>query len=151
MTGRKRRDGGKLVYKVFIAHAAQDAPLALRIRERIEEVGAEAWLDSAESDFGAGFLETVHGRLRQSDEVLVIASKRSVRNFWMSGEIGAAIALGKRIVPVMESVEPSDLPAALRSLEAVDVSHLDRYLAQLVYRIRADKGKRAGEKSRRGA
>jgi len=49
----------------------------------------------------------------------------------------------------MDSVEPGDLPVALRSLEGIDVSNLDRYLAQLISRIRAHKGKRAGEKSPR--
>ena len=137
------------MYKVFIAHTAQDAPLALRIRQRIEEVGAEAWLDSPEPDFGAGFLETVHGPLGKSDEVLVIASKKSVQNFWMSGEVGAAIALGKKIIPVMESIELSDLPVALRSVEGVDAGNLDRYLAQLISRIKAHKGKQAEEKAPR--
>jgi len=125
------------VYKVFISHAPKDAPLARKIKDRIEEVGAEAWLDSVEPDFGAGFVQTIHDRLRKSDEVLVVATGQSVRNFWVNGEVGAAVALGKKIVPVMDHVELSDLPPVLHSADGVDVSNLDRYLAQLISRIKA--------------
>jgi TIR domain len=133
------------MYKVFISYVREDAQLARKIAERLREVGAEGWLDSAGLNFGAQFMENIRDRLSKSDEVLVIASERSVQNASVSGEVGAALALGKKVVPIMDRVESKDLPPVLRSFQSVDVSNLDRYLANLALRIKAQDKKPPAE------
>ncbi len=127
-----------MAYKIFISYVARDLPLARMIAKMLEKVGAEAWLDRSAVKPGANFSQEIQDALRRSDEVIAILSEHSVQSPWINIKIGAALALGKRITPIMDRIKPEDLPPVLRSIQGVDLGRVDRYLKQLASRTKSE-------------
>jgi len=78
----------------------------------------------------------IDGALRDSDEVITLVTSNSLSSPWVSFEVGAALGLGKRVVPMVEDLNPSQLPPALLPLQSVDARDLFRYLAELSKRVK---------------
>lgn len=129
-----------MAYKIFISYAASDSHLARRIARQIEKVGAEAWLDSFAVKEGPDFKVKIQDQLRRSDEVIAILSEHSAQSQWINFEIGAALALGKRVTPIMDRIKAEDLPPVLRSIHGVDIGSVDRYLEELSRRTKSESG-----------
>jgi TIR domain-containing protein len=117
-------------YRVFISFARKDKKVADSVAHQVRDAGAE--VVAAESVVeGAEIKLRIGDAMRQSDEIIMIVSKDSAQSAWLNYEIGAAVALGKRITPILVRVEPSELPPVLRSVEGVKLENVNRYVKQL--------------------
>jgi TIR domain len=101
-------------YLVFVSHASQDAWIARRMAEMIERKGRRhgvtAFLDSRDLASGDRFSDLLRDKLREAVELVVLVSSASIGRDWVRHEIGAAWGLGKRIVGVLDKLDPADVP-----------------------------------------
>jgi hypothetical protein len=106
--------------KVFISYSSQDRDWARAFAESLKEFGADVWFDQWMLLPGQAWPATLEKGLRESDVFAVVVNPAvSFRpNFLF--EVGAAVGLGKRVVPILPSeVESSDLPYLLRVRQGI--------------------------------
>jgi hypothetical protein len=127
---KRTRPKYKSDYKVFISHSSKDLFPARQISKEIKEVGAETWLDDKNMEAGGILTDQVLNGLRSSNEAVVLLSVDSVRSQWVNAEIGAILALDKRVTPLLINVKP-DASSLLKDRLAIHVNELDRYLDEL--------------------
>jgi TIR domain len=122
-----------MAYNVFISHSFHDRVLAARIADFVRSSGAHVidWALEPEDEIAPNIAD----RLRQSNEVILLVTKHSAKNPWLHWEIGQAAGLEKQITPVIEGIDPSDLPPSLNSLQAVSASGIEQLRAGLNERI----------------
>jgi hypothetical protein len=63
-------------------------------------------------------------------------TKNSIERPWVLIEIGAAWALEKRIVAIIDKVTPQEMPDIIAPYKAIDLNDLDDYLEQLIGRAK---------------
>lgn len=75
------------------------------------------WIDQADIQFGADWVNKLHKGLGESDLLVVLIGRGEVSPAqWF--EIGAALNQGKRIVAVLDRrVDPSEVPVKLRETQ----------------------------------
>lgn len=111
---------------VFISYAHEDAELAQRLRLALTDRGREVWLDRSmdpetgivpASDWNASALDGID----RSDAFVFVLSPWSLGSAPCQGELGHAISVNKRLLPVCVG-DPStdaDVPESLRPLSWV--------------------------------
>ena len=112
-----------MTYNVFISHSFRDRDLAARVADFVRSSGAQVvdWSLEAEGEITPEIPE----RVRQSNEIIVLVTRHSATNPWLHWEIGLAAGLQKRITPVMEGIDPSEVPPPLNNLHAVNASSIE--------------------------
>ena len=93
-----------MAYKVFISHSARPEEWAFinQVLGRVSPLGVQCYM--AEHDLQAGVVlnDKLRDRIRQSDCVLALITKNSVKSDWVKWEVGAASGFGKLVIPVVE-------------------------------------------------
>jgi hypothetical protein len=97
--------------RVFISYARGDQSVAARLLSEVQHVSFEGWMDTADLAGGEAFSASIRDALRRSSAVVVLISPRSLDSKWVQFEIGAAEALGKRIIPVI--IEGKDIESSI--------------------------------------
>jgi len=110
------------MYNVFISYAHSDSDEAQRLVESLRAQNVTGFLDRADIVAGDVISSDVRSALKQSTAVIVLLSPRALHSQWVQFEIGAAEALGKKIVPVIVSGEhlEEQLPDILRDRMWID-------------------------------
>jgi TIR domain len=127
-------------YLVFVSHASQDEWIARRMAEVIERKGrhhrVKAFLDARDLESGDRFSDALRDKLREAEELVVLVSSASVGRDWVRHEIGAAWVLGKRIVGVLDKLEPADVPDGIGQTKVYSINEFDRIAAEIASRAR---------------
>jgi hypothetical protein len=125
---------------VFVSHASQDEWIARRMAEVIERKGrhyrVKAFLDARDLESGDRFSDALRDKLREAEELVVLVSSASVGRDWVRHEIGAAWVLGKRIVGVLDKLEPADVPDGIGQTKVYSINEFDRIAAEIASRAR---------------
>lgn len=133
-------DRARVFYLVFVSHASQDEWIARRMAEVIERKGrrhrVKAFLDARDLESGDRFSDSLRDKLREAEELVVLVSSASVGRDWVRHEIGAAWALGKRIVGVVDKLEPADVPDGIGQTKVYGINDFDRVAAEIASRAR---------------
>lgn len=122
-------------YTVFISHSSKDRWIARQIARFVEERGAQTFLDEKDIHGGDFISQTIKESIRDCDELLVLMSQYSIDRPWVLIEIGAAWALDKPVVPIIDKVTPGQMPDILSDHKAIDLNDLNDYLAELEARV----------------
>jgi len=106
------------VYKIFISYAHEDRPAVGPLAEGLERAGFDVWWDK---ELGAGdvFRRTIEERLRTSDVVVVVWSKRSVLSPWAADEANMGLDRGVLLPIRIDSTLP---PLGFREFNVLDFS-----------------------------
>jgi hypothetical protein len=107
---------------VFISYANADRPKAEQLVSQLRRVSVAGWRDVTDLAAGEVVSASTREALRRSSAVIVLLSPRSLGSEWLQFEMGAAEALGKKIIPVIiegENIEQA-LPVLLRELPWLD-------------------------------
>lgn len=107
---------------VFISYANADRPAAERLISQFRDVSVTGWGDASDLSAGGAVSASIREALRRSSAVIVLFSPRSLANEWLQFEMGAAEALGKKIIGVIidgENIEQA-LPAPLGEVQWLD-------------------------------
>lgn len=112
--------------KVFFSAAGRDAAAAGRLRDALNRVGVAAATDAdiaAGSDWG----EHLRTAMDTSDAVVALITPAALSSAYVMSEVGAAIAAGKTVVPVVMTGRglPAGLPAPLRRWQFVRAGKRD--------------------------
>src|SRR5438093_480394 len=87
--------------KIFVSYSMQDTKFAKDFVRALKEHGLDAWFDQFEIAPGSPIQEKVEDGLRRSDTVVILLNEDSLRNPNTFFELGAAVGLGKRIIPIV--------------------------------------------------
>jgi hypothetical protein len=109
--------------RVFVSYARGDERLARDLFVDgfggFELVG---WMDQSDLAAGDAIVEKIRESLEQSSVMVVLVSERSLKNHWVQFEVGAAVGMGRPIIPIIvgqPGVEHS-LPDWLRDMTYID-------------------------------
>jgi hypothetical protein len=116
-----------MTHKVFLSYARGDRALAKLLGDRMRALGADVFDDETISP-GENWDAVLRNALQAADAVVYLApSPGTAESNLTFFEVGAARALGKRIIPVLptqDAMRIRELPAGLQSLQALDGSRL---------------------------
>jgi hypothetical protein len=113
------------MFDVFISYAISDRDEAERLVSALQVNNVSGWLDKADIAAGDSIPSAVRAALKGSNVVVVLLSPSALRSQWVQFEIGAAEALGKKIVPVIVSGEhlEKEFPDILKNRKWIDARH----------------------------
>jgi len=92
-------------YCVFISHSSKDLFIARQVGKEIKATGAKIWLDDNNLEAGGILVDDIFDGVRGSNEAVVLLSAASVKSQWVNAEIGAILALDKRLTPLLINVD----------------------------------------------
>jgi TIR domain len=131
-------------YHVFVSYSHQDRWIAKQCARQIEEAGRgriKTFLDEKDLEAGESIPDSIRRSIKRCHEFIVLLSRYSKDRPWVLIEMGAAWALGKRIVAIMDKVGPKDMPDIISSFKGVDLNDFDQYLTQLLHRATSERRK----------
>lgn len=101
--------------RIYISYVPSDRTWATALARALEAEGATVWIDVEEIALGAPIHEAAEKGLRTSDWIVVLLSRETSPSPNTLFEMGVAVGMGKRIVPVFsEGMDPSRVPWPLR-------------------------------------
>ncbi len=127
--------------KVFISHGSRDTWIARQMARCVGDCGAETFIDVNDITTGDDFKAQIRGEIARSDELVALFTPSSIDRSWVWVEIGAAWALGKRIVGIIYGMTIAQFEkggggrAVLADLHLRDLNDFDTYLDELRRRI----------------
>lgn len=129
---------------VFISYSVKDERLAQFVRSHLVAHQLEVFLASISLIPGEKWTPQILSSLKMSDWVFFIASKSALESKYVQHELGAALAMEKKIVPIMWDVSPSDLPAWISqyqglNLRGATIESITNHVTSLAARVKADK------------
>ncbi len=101
--------------QVFISHSARDADWARSFAQSLKERGVSVWFDEFDVSPGESLRDALESGLRDSDVLVALLDEESPLRPNLFFELGAAIGMGKRVVPIVpKGVDASVLPLDFR-------------------------------------
>ncbi|NYV74119.1 toll/interleukin-1 receptor domain-containing protein [Streptomyces sp. UH6] len=91
--------------KVFVSYSRRDAEFAQRLRTGLSAFLREVWVDWLHIDPSTRWRESIDEAIRSSDALIVLVSRDSLNSKYCWLECERALALGKRVLPVV--IDPS--------------------------------------------
>lgn len=110
------------MHKIFISYSQSDQEEAKRLVAALRATDLVGWLDAADIAAGASIPSAIRNALLESSAIVVLLSPSALQSNWVQFEIGAAEALGKKIIPVIisGSLAESGLPEILKDRKVID-------------------------------
>jgi hypothetical protein len=101
--------------RVFISHSARDADWARSFAQALKERGVRVWFDEFDVRPGESVRDALEDGLRGSDVLVALLDSESSSKPNLFFELGAAIGLGKKVVPIVpKGLDPGALPIDVR-------------------------------------
>jgi len=101
--------------KVFISHTARDTDWARSFAKALKDRGISVWFDEFDVQPGESLRDALESGLRDSDVLVALLDAEAPAKPNLFFELGAAIGMGKRVVPIVpKGIDPSALPLDLR-------------------------------------
>src|ERR1051326_8324567 len=97
--------------RVFISYSSDATPLVRQIEAEFREAGIEIWVDHRKLRAGDNLPVEISEALSWCNVLLLIWSKSSSQSNWVKLEWTNALALDKRIVPLL--LDGTPLPSIL--------------------------------------
>jgi hypothetical protein len=118
------KKAAKNMYLVFLSHSSRDNWLANVIAQKMRAAGIEIWIDEMSLSGGDEVLPVIISGMKKAKEAVVVVSNESIRTQWVAAEIGMAVALGKRITPLLNNID-QDAMAPLRGVKSYELNKFD--------------------------
>lgn len=117
--------------RVYIAHSSRDRWIANQLATDLQARGVEVALDEKDIEHGDSIDSTVRDAMAASDDVLLLITPTALNSSWLFLDAGGAMALGKKVIPVLVHVSITDLPDVLSRYQALDLNEIDKYYRRL--------------------
>ena len=134
-------------YQIFISHAGTDTWVAKQIEAHINKCGASTFLDDSDIFIGDDFEKIILKEVKKSEELIVLFTPWAKQRPYVWLEIGAAWALGRRIVGILYGMTIEEIskdgsnPALLKRTNLIGINEIDKYFRQLKKRVESRKTK----------
>lgn len=117
------KNAHNLMSQVFLSYAYENAAVMRQIRNSLWREGLSVWTNTTDIQTGETFEEAIKHGIEQADNLVYLLSPDSLKSAYCQQELNYALALNKRIIPVLVSpLEPEQIPPALRSLHYIDLT-----------------------------
>lgn len=105
---------------IFISYSHSEAEWARSFAEELQKRGVSPWFDRWIIPAGGNISDSAAQGLRESETLVIIWGPKSTESANLYFELGAAVALNKRVIPVVSS-RPEDvrLPVPLRHVQYI--------------------------------
>jgi hypothetical protein len=128
----------------FISHSSHDQQLASFIHQELLRHGVTAFLASASLQPGQHWSAEILGNLRNSNWVIVLASRAACASAFVNQEVGGALLASKHLVPIVWDMPPAQLPGWVNQVQAIDLRgstpvDLQQQVGAIAARIRQEK------------
>jgi hypothetical protein len=104
---------------VFLSYASADRAIAEQIAQKLRSGGIDLPMLANAIGRGDDFADALREALQDSDAVVVVLSNASVESAFVMAELGAAMALNKRIIPIKLGASP--LPISLPAVSNLQI------------------------------
>jgi len=108
--------------KVFISYTHADKKMAESFAEEINGIGMSAFLDKEEIATDGIWTEVIKKEIQDAASFVAIISPSYIKSPWNMQELGAALASGKKIVPVL--IDEAKVPFDISKYKFVDGSKM---------------------------
>jgi hypothetical protein len=108
----------------FISYASAEEPIAKQVYSVLSSQNVEVFLAPLSLRPGDEWSEEIKKNLRDSSWVLFLASRDACESSFAQQEVGMAIGLHKKLVPIIWDIAPSELPGWLKGVQAIDLRGL---------------------------
>ncbi|QZZ23279.1 TIR domain-containing protein [Leptothermofonsia sichuanensis E412] len=117
------KNAHNLMTQVFLAHAEQDSTTADQVRRSLMRDGLTVWTSQTDIQTGTAFQEAIQRGIEEADNVVYLLSPAALQSQYCQFEIDYALALNKRIIPVLvKDIDPIQVPERLRELQYIDLT-----------------------------
>jgi hypothetical protein len=100
---------------VFVSHSAKDSAWARSFAQALKQRGIQVWFDEFDVQPSELWRDAIEAGLRNSDVLVALVDGDSSSKPNLFFELGAAIGMGKRIVPILpKDLDPNVLPLDVR-------------------------------------
>jgi hypothetical protein len=131
---------------VFISYGRKDRPLTQLIADRFRNQGLTVWYDE-HIPGGDDWYKDLINQLRRTQSILLILTPNSIDSPFVHIECGAAIALGKKVIPIM--VDQVTVPSYISHLHILPYMGVDT-IDQITDQIKNLEGRFWGQLFKRG-
>jgi len=95
---------------VFISHSTEDDAVVKKIRQALQRLGINAWVDSRGLAAGDKLIPKVQKAIEDREHFIAVLSVNAISSLWVKKEIECALGLNRKVIPVMlPGIEPSAL------------------------------------------
>lgn len=110
-----------LKYDIFISYASEDGDIAEEIYEMIQKKNPQLEIFMAKKSIKAGDVwdETIRKALISSPVIVLLLTPKSYRKPWVLLEVGGAWFQRKKIIPLYQYVEITDLPQPIKANQGI--------------------------------
>jgi TIR domain len=119
----------KPVPRVFLSHSSKDLWISERMKEKLEEVGVEVWLDAYDLPGGENVIDRIKVGLKSATECVILWSPASRDSEWVRHEAGLADGYGMSIVFVL--LHTTGIPEPLRDRKYFGINDFPGYVTHL--------------------
>ena len=117
------KNAHNLMSQVFLSYTQENAAVMRQIRNSLCREGLTVWTNTIDIQTGETFEAAIKHGIEQADNLVYLLSPDSLKSAYCQQELNYALSLNKRIIPVLvSSVEPEQIPPALRCLHYTDLT-----------------------------
>jgi WD40 repeat protein len=124
----------------FVSYSRRDQPFVIGLKEGLEQRGRNVWIDADDIPAGTAWRRELGTGIEAADAFVFVISPDSVASPECAEELERALALGKRLVPVLYR-PAAGVPEPLASVQYIDAEQdggLERTIEQLDRAITTD-------------
>jgi len=119
----------------FISYSSKDSALAMDLAHRLQKVGLNVFTEKNATKWtkkgSRPFIDRRLDSLRASDEVVVLLTENAIADPQIGFEFGAALALRKKVTPIVVGVDTDKLPSLFKTLKSIQYAEIENYLSKL--------------------
>jgi predicted nucleotide-binding protein len=106
--------------KVFISYSNKDISWVRQFVDALQDLAVDVWFAERQVPAGRPLQAEVEKALRESDAIVTLLTPDSAQSPNLFFELGAAVGLGKNIVPIVpREMEMSQVPPPLRARQVL--------------------------------
>ncbi|MEL6494316.1 MAG: TIR domain-containing protein [Cyanobacteria bacterium J06623_7] len=117
------KNANGLMTQVFLAAAAEDKPIKAKICRSLMRKGLTIWTNQTDIRTGTAFQGEINKGIEGADTLVYLISANALRSPYCQQELEYALALNKRIIPLLvEAIDLKLIPTQLLKLQFIDLT-----------------------------
>jgi TIR domain len=105
----------------FISYSSVDNTLAQFVNQELTRQGLNVFMASMSLNAGDNWSDVILENFKASSWVIFLASREACKSAYVLQETGMAVILGKKLVPIIWDINPSELPGWVNRHQALNL------------------------------
>lgn len=131
--------------ETFISYSRKDINFVARIEDKLRAAGIDPWIDKEDIPSGVLWRQEILVGIQFCQNFIYIISPDSVRSQYCDMELDHALALNKRIIPIVCQLDPG-VRAAVAELNWIFFNNFDRGIQDLLELLDSPLGTTFGDR-----